>query len=214
MLRITKLICLFASMVFGLNANDPKLEKIEKKPAAQIAPAPVTKAVNEVPPSIAATDMTEAAQIKCDPLPSVNYSKIVVPLSRRYGVDWKLVTAVIAAESNFDPCATSPKGAMGLMQVMPETAQDYEVDSVKLYNPETNISAGVRHLKMLTQHYNGDLTLAVAAYNAGQGTVDKYNGVPPYGETQTYVKRVLDYKADLKMASLRGVPSSRLIAAR
>jgi len=120
-------------------------------------------------------------------------------------MDPQLVTAVMAAESNFDPCAESPAGAVGLMQLIPTTAAQYELTPVELYDPEKNIRAGVRHLKMLSKRYNGDLELTLAAYNAGEGTVDRYNGIPPYEETRTYVKRVMAYHADLR-ADLRGWP--------
>jgi len=129
-----------------------------------------------------------------------DYSNFVVPISQKYGMDPQLVTAVMAAESNFDPCAKSPAGAVGLMQITPQTAGLYKLTSLDLYDPEKNIRAGVRHLKMLSRRYNGDLELTLAAYNAGEGTVDRYNGVPPYAETRTYVRRVLDYHADLREA--------------
>jgi len=125
------------------------------------------------------------------------YSNIVVVISRKYGVDPQLVTAVMAAESNFNPCARSPRGAVGLMQLTPQTAGQYKLTSVDLYDPEKNIRAGVLHLKMLSDRYNGDLELTLAAYNAGEGSVDRYNGVPPFAETRTYVKKVLGYHADL-----------------
>ncbi len=129
-----------------------------------------------------------------------DYSNFVVPISEKYGMDPQLVTAVMAAESNFDPCAKSSAGAVGLMQITPQTAGLYKLTSLDLYDPEKNIRAGVRHLKMLSKRYNGDLELTLAAYNAGEGTVDRYNGVPPYAETRTYVRRVLDYHADLREA--------------
>jgi len=104
-------------------------------------------------------------------------------------LDWKLVAAVVAAESNFNPAAISPKGAQGLMQLMPETAELYKVNDP--FNPKENIDAGVRHLKWLIRRYEGKLDLALAAYNAGEKAVDRYGGIPPYQETRQYIKRVL-----------------------
>lgn len=136
------------------------------------------------------------------------YSKMVRAISKNYGVDWRLVAGVIAAESDFNPCALSPKGAVGLMQLMPETAQMYSITSQDLYDPELNVKAGVQHLRMLYRLYNGDLERTVAAYNAGQGAVDKYGGIPPYAETQAYVKRVLEFQSGMTIASLGSHPIS------
>ena len=119
------------------------------------------------------------------------YSRIVIPLARKHGVDWKLVAAVIQAESGFDPRAVSAKGAIGLMQVMPNTAALYEVKESELYNPRKNIEAGVKHLRMLTDRYNGDLEKVIAAYNSGEGKVDLYQGIPPYQQTRSFVRKVL-----------------------
>lgn len=108
--------------------------------------------------------------------------------ARKYGVDPALVRAVIHAESNFNPLARSRKGAMGLMQLMPGTARDMGVKDTS--NAAQNIEGGVKYLAWLLKRFNGDITKATAAYNAGPGTVEKYRGVPPYEETKTYVFRV------------------------
>lgn len=129
-----------------------------------------------------------------------DYSNIVVPLSKKHGLDWRLVTAIMAAESSFNPCAVSPKGAMGLMQIMPAVAEDFEVNPKQAFNPNENIRAGVLLLKRLNKKYKGNLKLTVAAYNAGPGNVERYKGIPPFPETQNYVKRVLGYHTDLKIA--------------
>jgi hypothetical protein len=114
--------------------------------------------------------------------------KLVREAAERHRVDPALVRAVIETESNWNPRAYSRKGAGGLMQLIPTTAQRY--GAYDLFNPQQNIDAGVRHLKMLLQRYNGNLDLALAAYNAGEGAVDKAQGIPPFRETRDYVQKV------------------------
>ncbi len=121
-------------------------------------------------------------------------TRLAEDASRRYGLEPALVLAVVAVESGFRPEAVSPKGAQGLMQLMPRTAAALGVSDP--LDPEQNLDAGVRHLEALLKQYNGDLRRALAAYNAGQGAVAKHSGVPPYRETREYVKRVLErYRA-------------------
>ena len=110
---------------------------------------------------------------------------------RQYGLDYDLVKAVISAESAFDPAAISPKGAMGLMQLMPGTSRDLGV--VNPFDPTQNIDGGVRYLRFLMDRFNNNVVLALAAYNAGPEAVQKHNGVPPYEETRNYVQRVLNF---------------------
>lgn len=108
-----------------------------------------------------------------------------------YQIPEELVRAVIKVESDYDPRAVSPVGATGLMQLMPETAMHMQVRDIR--DPRENIFGGVRFLRVLANAFNGDITLTVAGYNAGQAAVLKYGGVPPYAETQGYVTRVLAF---------------------
>jgi soluble lytic murein transglycosylase-like protein len=115
-------------------------------------------------------------------------AKLVDDISLRHAVDRDLVHSMILVESNYNPLAISNKGALGLMQLIPSTARRLGVSDA--FNPAQNVEAGVRYLKYLLDHYNGDHNLALAAYNAGEGTVQKFGGVPPFPETQNYVYRV------------------------
>jgi soluble lytic murein transglycosylase-like protein len=111
-------------------------------------------------------------------------------IALKEGVSPALVKSMINAESGYDPDAVSSKGAMGLMQLMPDTAEEYGVADP--FSPEQNITGGVKMLKKLMNTYQGDYKKAIAAYNAGKTAVDKNDGVPPYKETQDYVKKVID----------------------
>ncbi len=108
-----------------------------------------------------------------------------------YQIPEELVRAVIKVESDFDPRAVSPAGAVGLMQLMPETAMRMQVRDI--HDPRENIFGGVRFLRVLANAFNGDITLTIAGYNAGEAAVVKYGGIPPYQETQGYVTRVLSF---------------------
>jgi soluble lytic murein transglycosylase-like protein len=120
------------------------------------------------------------------------YAPIIDTAARAYGVDKNLVHAVISAESAYNPVALSKAGAMGLMQLMPDTARRYGVKNI--FDPAENIHGGVRYLRDLLVMFNGNIELAVAAYNAGENAVIKYgNKIPPYAETVHYVPKVLGY---------------------
>ncbi|MGH7797039.1 MAG: transglycosylase SLT domain-containing protein [Candidatus Binatia bacterium] len=122
---------------------------------------------------------------------NASYDSLIRTASGRYNIDADLIRAVIKTESDFNATARSRKGAMGLMQLMPDTARLHNI--VDAYNPEENVEGGVRHLKMLLDRYRGDLELSLAAYNAGSGAVEKHRGVPPFAETREYVRRVLRF---------------------
>jgi hypothetical protein len=119
---------------------------------------------------------------------AVPFTKLIRAAAEQNGIDEKLIAHVIAAESNFNPRAVSRKQALGLMQLLPETAARYSV--INVFDPAQNINAGTRYLKDLLSKYGGNLTLALAAYNAGPDMVDRYGGVPPFPETQNYVKEI------------------------
>ncbi len=156
-----------ASQVRGFEAEETPAPAPETVAAAAVAPPPETTPA----PAPHAPSPTELADAAAD----------------KYGLPRQLVRSVMAAESAFDPLAVSPKGAVGLMQLMPSTAKTLSADP---YDPAQNVDAGARYLRDLLVQYDGHLWHALAAYNAGPGAVAKYNGVPPYRETIDYVLRV------------------------
>lgn len=119
----------------------------------------------------------------------VGYDPLVRTYSLKYNVPADLVHSIIKHESNYNSRAISPKGAAGLMQLMPETASQYGVED--RFDPEDNIMGGVKYLKDLCKLYNGDTKLVLAAYNAGQEALKKFGGIPPYPETKAYIRRVM-----------------------
>jgi len=127
------------------------------------------------------------------------YDNTINQASKKYGVSKSLIKAIIQTESSFNPLAVSKAGAQGLMQLMPKTALSYNVrDS---FNSRQNIYAGTQHIKYLLKQYKNNLTLALAAYNAGETAVNKYQGIPPFPETQRYVKKVLRFKEQFEKKS-------------
>jgi soluble lytic murein transglycosylase-like protein len=141
------------------------------------------------PPPLA---MQRSAFYRPDPLRRQKFDLMIRDVARRYRVDSALVKAVIRTESDFVPYARSPKGALGLMQLMPDTARRHNVSRV--LEPSDNIEGGVKHLRLLLDLYNGNVRLALAAYNAGEQAVEKYHGIPPYPETIEYCDRVLQFR--------------------
>lgn len=150
-----------------------------------VAPAPdpaVVAAAEAAAASAAAIEKLKATS----PKPIV---EMVLKMAPEYDVNPGLALAIIKAESNFDAQALSPKNAMGLMQLIPETAERFRVKNA--FDPKQNIRGGLAYLRWLLAYFEGDVSLVAAAYNAGEGTVERYQGVPPYSETRAYVKRVL-----------------------
>jgi soluble lytic murein transglycosylase-like protein len=127
----------------------------------------------------------------------LKYDQMITRAAEKYNVDAALIKAVIKTESNFNHRAVSPKGAQGLMQLMPRTASALRVEDS--FHPENNIEGGTRYLRYLLNIFEGNLSLALAAYNAGENAVIRYkNSIPPYRETQTYVQRVLAHLNDYR----------------
>lgn len=138
------------------------------------------------------------------------YAELINAIAAEYGVDPALVKAIIRAESNFDQHAVSRKGARGLMQLMPGTAGRYAVGNA--FDPVENIRGGVRYLRSLQELFPGQLSLAIAAYNAGEGAVLRYKGIPPFTETRQYVARVLrlyDHAGTLPVTTRRAGAAER-----
>jgi soluble lytic murein transglycosylase-like protein len=168
--------------------------------------------VTEVPASLVVHFEAEEAQPKpavAEPsmrLPALNTQELVAAAARRNGLPPEFVASVVSAESDFQAGAVSPKGAIGLMQLMPATAREYGADPC---DPRQNVEAGTQYLRDLLLKYQKDdhqVSRALAAYNAGPGAVDRYRGVPPYRETRAYVARVLR-KYEKKQAKAAGKPT-------
>ena len=160
--------------------------------AANLSDNPILKAL--APTVTAQADLMArmAAFVNPADMPSSGDSKIdelIYRAGEQYGVDPRLLHAVVLQESRYKADAESYAGAQGLMQLMPAVAKRFKCDDRK--DPQKNIDAGAKYLRWLLKRFDGNVTLALAGYNAGEGSVDKYKGVPPYGETQTYVKKIV-----------------------
>ena len=164
---------------FGTLLLNPQLKQVNAKIINQTPQTSLNTALQEVMSAQANTTTASKSQIL----------NVVNQIAEKHGVDEKLVQALIKQESGFNPNAKSKAGAMGLMQLMPSTAKNLGVQDP--YNVVQNVEGGVKYLKSMLNKYNGNVILALAAYNAGPGAVDKYDGVPPYKETQNYVRNIL-----------------------
>ena len=159
-----------------------QIERFEKDQSPVVVPAPVP----------AAPSVTPAPSAKAQPLKAQDLKEVINSVSDRHQIDSDFISSVIHAESGFNPRAVSPKGAQGLMQLMPGTASKLGVTNA--FDPRANVEGGTRYLTELLERYNFDVIKALAAYNAGPHRVQQYGGVPPYYETRTYVARIVrDY---------------------
>jgi soluble lytic murein transglycosylase-like protein len=168
-----------------------RLARLTPRPFARVAPAPKAPFVMPrwTPPADPA-DVPQAVPAEVIAYQQRDYTALIEETAYRESVPPYLVAAVMSVESNFDASAVSNKGARGLMQVMPNTARRFGFDAKRLQDPVHNVAAGATYLRWLLARYDGDLDRVLAAYNAGEGAVDTYNGIPPYKETQNFVKRV------------------------
>ena len=146
-----------------------------------LAPA-TTQAATAIPDAFIPLDIPQSGDPDLD--------LIIFRAGERAGVDPRLIHAVIQQESKYHPDAKSPVGAKGLMQLMPDTAKRFHCDDPT--DEACNVKAGTKYLKFLLKRFDGDVSLALAGYNAGEGSVDKYDGIPPYKETKNYVKKIVD----------------------
>ncbi len=164
-------------------------------PSSSFAQLVSTAMDNQQDPVLTAQQQESSAQVPAI-VPPPQIAQLAGANAAAWGVDPALVKAIIANESGFDANATSKTGAQGLMQLEPSTAAELGVSNA--YDPAQNVSGGTRYLRGLLDRFHGDVPLAVAAYNAGPGAVEKYGGVPPYAETQNYVQNVMQSYAKYK----------------
>jgi transglycosylase-like protein with SLT domain len=163
----------------GERTDPPVSQSLLSAPQPALLAVPEPRLESEGPMDIAPGAVFDRAALR----------DLAARIARKHQVDEALVLAVIEVESRYDAFAVSPRGAMGLMQLMPQTATRFAVQHV--FNPAENVDGGVRYLKELLARYSGQVRLALAAYNAGEDAVDQFRGIPPYRETQQYVVRVL-----------------------
>ncbi len=164
-------------------------------PAPQAATPPQTPApepaANQSPPALPAPEFLLPLDFEEHGIPEAPFGTLIYQMASRYKLNPYLVAAVVQVESAFNPRAISRKGARGLMQLLPATARRFGLPRKKdLFNPQKNLEAGIKYLKWLSERFSGDAARVLAAYNAGEGAVDRFGGVPPYQETRDYVTRI------------------------
>jgi soluble lytic murein transglycosylase-like protein len=173
------IVAIIWSITAASRLNDPKVMISEI-----VTTVNLNAEIEEIPPPVSGR--------KAEHL----YHKFIVQTAGKYQIDPALIKAIIMAESGYNPRAVSKKGAKGLMQLMPETAEELGVEDI--FNPRQNITGGVQYFKHLVNRFNGDVKLALAAYNAGSRYVRNYNGVPPFKATRCYIKKVFKYYQQYK----------------
>jgi soluble lytic murein transglycosylase-like protein len=164
----------------GLAAQQKSIMRQAGNPEAFIQPLPPSTLGPLTPPH---------TEPECNPMPESEIDPILKTESTSTGIEFELLKAIVGQESAFRPCAESPKGAMGLMQLMPDTAM--ELGSTNPWDPQENIRLGAKYFKEMLTRYNGDQARALAAYNAGPAQIDAVGGIPDIPETQDYVRRIL-----------------------
>jgi soluble lytic murein transglycosylase-like protein len=183
-----------ASLFFAMAAEQG--HEYAKKMLAFVGPAAadLPECMRDPPPPMVA-EAESNAELEDDFVASTPDQEKAAELVRKFAPEYRispaLALAIIRAESNFDPNARSPKNAQGLMQLIPETSARFNVK--KPFDPAQNVRGGLAYLRWLLAYFRGDVALVAAAYNAGEGTVEKYRGVPPYAETRAYVQRIKRY---------------------
>jgi len=187
MLRIS--VVLFALFFIVSTASSDIFKYIDENGVTCYTDAPLGKKNQKVIDEKSNKVVPDKKKVEKSLAANADYSSYVQKSARKYEIEPELIHAVIRTESNGNHRAVSKKGAMGLMQLMPSTASDMNVGNP--FNPEENIDGGTRYLRYLIEKFNGNLTLAIAAYNSGPKTVEKYGNVPPISETRQYVNRVL-----------------------
>ena len=170
----------------GLEVHVPAATVVAVENAVDAPPEPDPVAVDAI--RLAAADLAEESRWR---KAAGRYADAIAESADRHGIERSLLAAVAKVESNFDPFALSPKGACGMLQLIPATARRFGVRNV--FDVEQNIEGGARYLRWLLDRFSGDVELALAGYNAGEGAVDRHGGIPPYRETQRYVGKVLDH---------------------
>lgn len=191
----------------GSSFVDVSTSDIDHVEAVSSEPAPVIQkrlAASQAPPTNQSPDPRKDARRQPNP---IDLDQLVASTSGAYQLDPDLVNSVIRAESGFNVRAVSPKGARGLMQLMPQTASQLGVQNA--FDPQANVEGGTRYLRELLERYNFDLIKALAAYNAGPERVEQYGGVPPYYETKAYVARIVRDFNRKKLAAQNSQPAAR-----
>ena len=179
-------VCLFAPVVFPPSSAG-EIVSITGPDGRRIFSNTGLPSISPANPS-PAPEPGRSAGIRSKRQPPAGIARLIERIARKHGMDPELVRAVARVESNYDPTAISPKGALGVMQLMPETARRFGVADA--YDPTQNIEGGVRYLRFLRDSFPGNLSLVLAAYNAGENAVRRHGGIPPYQETRDYVRKI------------------------
>jgi soluble lytic murein transglycosylase-like protein len=164
------------------------------------------ESIQNPPPAPARVPSAPAVTAPCDPLPETLLTPLVESAAQQHHLAPRLLRAVIEQESAFHPCAVSPKGARGLMQLMPSTAEQFAVQDA--FDPSQNVATGAKYLRQLLDRFDGDLSLALSAYNAGPAAVDQAHGIPSIPETRDYVQSVLT-RAGIKQPAQPRTPKPK-----